>query len=180
MLKSVKEETTEYWNELISKLIFQGNFKQLLIDKKLNITWKSAINNIPNGIFAFAIIKKKCVNGLNTPDNLKRWGILKTDKCDQCGNFGNLEHTLDWCKSGLDQGHFTWRHNSILTLANVGGDWTIYADIPGFTLNGGTIPPGVLLTSKRPDLVFLDRRKKSIDIFEITCSLETKMLTLFI
>ena len=91
MLKSVKEETLKYWNERISKLTFQGNFIQLLIEEKQNIFWKSAINNIPKGILSFAM--KSCVNGLNTQDNLKRWGIRKTDRCDQCGNFGDLEHT---------------------------------------------------------------------------------------
>jgi hypothetical protein len=50
--------------------------------------------------------------------------------------------------------------------------WTIYADLPGLTLNGGTIPPDVLVTSERPDLVFLDRSSKSIDLFELTCSFE--------
>ena len=185
MLKSVKEETLKYWNERISKLAFQGNFIQLLIEEKQNITWKSIINNVPRGILSFAM--KSSVNGLNTPDNLKRWGIRKSDKCDQCGNFGTLEHTLNWCKTALDQGRFTWRHNSILshltkelTQANVGGDWTIYADIPGFTLNGGTIPPDVLVTSERPDLVFLDRSKKAIDIFELTCSFEKNIDSAYI
>ena len=53
-----------------------------------------------------------------------------------------------------------------------GGSWTIYADIPGFTLNGGTIPPDILVTSERPDLVFLDRSKKAIHIYELTCRFE--------
>ena len=41
ILKSVKKETPKYWNERISKLAFQGNFIQLLIKEKQNITWKS-------------------------------------------------------------------------------------------------------------------------------------------
>ena len=146
MLKSIKEETLKYWNERVRKLTFQGDFIQLLIEEKENITWKSVINNIPRGILSFAM--KSSVNGLNTPDNLKRWGIRQTNKCDQCGNFGDLEHTLNWCKTALDQGRFTWRHNSILShlakelnQANIGGSWTIYADLPGLNLNGGTIPP---------------------------------------
>ena len=177
MLKSIKKETLKYWNERISKLTFQGSFIQLSIEEKENVTWKSVINNVPRGILSFAM--KSNVNGLNTADNLKRWGIRQTDNCDQCGNFGYLEHTLNWCKKSLDKGHFTWRHNSILSHlakelieANTGGVWTVYADISGLTLNGETIPPNVLVTSERPDLVFLDRSSKSIDLFKLTCSYE--------
>ena len=101
MLKSVKEETLKYWNERVQKLAFQGDFIQLLVEENENITWKSIINNIPRGVLSFAM--KASVNGLNTPDNLKRWGIRKTNKCDQCGNFRNLEHTLNWCNTSLDQ-----------------------------------------------------------------------------
>ena len=41
-------------------------------------------------------------------------------------------------------------------------------------MNGGTIPPDVLTTAERPDLVFIDRRKKSIDLYELKCSFEKK------
>jgi hypothetical protein len=99
MLNSVKKETLKYWNEKVQKLTFQGDFIGLLMEEKNNITWKSIINNVPRGILSFAM--KSSVNGLNTPDNLKRSGIRKTDKCDQCSNFGNLEHTLNWCKTSL-------------------------------------------------------------------------------
>ena len=59
-----------------------------------------------------------------------------------------------------------------LIQANIGGDYKMYADIPGMNRNCGTIPPDVLTTAERPDLVFLDRRKKSIDLYELTCSFE--------
>ena len=185
MYKSVREETLTYWNERVQKLAFQGDFIQLLVEEKENITWKSIINNIPRGVLSFAM--KSTVNGLNTPDNLKRWGIRKTNKCDQCGNFGNLEHTLNWCKTALDQGRFTWRHNSILNHlaqalieANNEGSWIIYADIPGMNMNGGTIPPDVLITAERPDLVLLDRSKKSIELYELTCSFEKNIDSAFV
>ena len=93
-------------------LTFQGDFGQLLIEEKTNVTWKSYSNNIPKGILSFAI--KSSVNGLNTPDNLKRWGIRKMNKCDLCKNRSDLEHILNWCPVASNQDRFTWRHDSVL------------------------------------------------------------------
>ena len=112
MKNSVKQETIQYWNTRIQKLTFQGDFVKLLIEERQNATWQILIHNVPKGVLSFAI--KACSNGLNTPDNLKRWGIRKTNKCDLCGNYSNLEHILNWCPVALKQGRFKWRHDSIL------------------------------------------------------------------
>ena len=112
MTLTVKEETLALWNSKIKKLTLQGNFVNLLIEEQSNVTWKSIANNIPKGVLSFAL--KASVNGLNTPDNLKRWGMKKLDKCVICGNFGNLEHILNWCGTALVQGRLTWRLDSIL------------------------------------------------------------------
>ena len=112
MQGSVKSKTISDWNTRVQKLTFQGDFIKLLIDEKENVTWQSISNNIPKGVLSFAL--KACPNGLNTPDNLKRWGIRKTDKCDLCKGRGSLEHILNWCPIALNEGRFTWRHNSVL------------------------------------------------------------------
>ena len=112
MVKSVKEETLFLWNNKVKKLTLQGDFINLLIEEESNVTWKSIVHNIPKGVLSFTL--KASVNGLNTPDNLKRWGAKKLDKCTICGNFGNLEHVLNWCGTALNQGRLKWRHNSVL------------------------------------------------------------------
>ena len=68
--KSIKEETLALWNTKVNKLTLQGDFAKLLIEEEENITWKSIVNNIPKGVLSFAL--KSAVNGLPTPDNLKR------------------------------------------------------------------------------------------------------------
>ena len=40
------------------------------------------------------------------------------------------------------------------------------------TLTGGTIPPDILVTQSRPDLVLLNRDDKTICLLELTCSFE--------
>ena len=176
MQGSVKCQTIHNWNTRVQKLTFQGDFIKLLIDEKENVTWRSISNNIPKGVLSFAL--KACSNGLNTPDNLKRWGIRKTDKCDLCKKRSTLEHILNWCPIALEEGRFTWRHNSILhhlttSLKKTSSkDIEILADLPTLWLNGGTIPPDILTTSFRPDLVLIRRNEKKIELLELTCSFE--------
>ena len=173
----MKRETTNNWNTRVQKLTFQGDFIKLLIDEQENVTWKSISNNIPKGVLSFAL--KACSNGLNTPDNLKRWGIRKTDKCKLCKNRSTLEHILNWCPIALEeQGRFTWRHNSVLnhfatSLKKISPEYLeILADLPTLWLNGGTIPPDILTTSFRPDLVLIKRKEKKIKLLELMCSFE--------
>ena len=48
----------------------------------------------------------------------------------------------------------------------------ILVDLPGLWLNGGTIPPDILVTSLRPDMVLINRTEKKIELLELTCSFE--------
>ena len=91
-------------------LIAYINISLQLKEEKENVTWQSISNNIPRGGLSFAL--KACSNRLNTPDNLTRWNIRKTDKCDLCKNRSSLEHILNWCLIALEEGQFTWQPNS--------------------------------------------------------------------
>ena len=58
----------------------------------------------------------------------------------------------------LDQGRYTWRHNSVLSnlisliRPNLSPDACLYSDLPGFTApGGGSIPPHILVTNQRSD-----------------------------
>ena len=48
----------------------------------------------------------------------------------------------------------------------------IYSNLEGHTFNGGAIPPDILCTKQRPDMVVINRYKKKIHILELTCSFE--------
>ena len=92
--------------------------------------------------------------------------------------FSNLEHVLNWCKTSLNQNRFTWRHDSVLHYMKKEMDKgkpdniTIYTDIPGHSINGGTIPADLLTTLQRPDIVIINRSEKKITLFELTVSFE--------
>ena len=51
-----------------------------------------------------------------------------------------------------------------------------YFDLEGFkTPAGGTLPPSLVVSNLKPDIVVLDQKNKTVDIFELTCPGETRI-----
>ena len=51
-----------------------------------------------------------------------------------------------------------------------------YIDIENFQSSAqGTIPPSFYVTAERPDIVIIDKAKKIINVFELTCPFETRI-----
>ena len=77
----------------------------------------------------------------------------------------------------LDQGHYTWRHDSILSKiaqliqTDLSNNNKVYVDLNG----SWTIPPNILPTSDRPDLVVVNEKEKFFSIFEMTVPFETNI-----
>ena len=99
---------------------------------------------------------------LPTKNNLSCWGKRSNTKCDLCGRKETLQHVINNCRIMLDQGRYTWRHNSVLriildSLQDVSApSWKIYCDLEGASkIAGTTIPPDILPTQQRPDLVLI-------------------------
>ena len=115
---------------------------------------------------------------------LKRMHKRTSTSCPLCGNHQTLHHILNFCSVSLQQGCYTWRHNSILNhlfqspsspYSSVTPCPTILADLPDCPLpTGSTIPPNVLCTSLRPDLVILFPSRKII-ILELTVPFESNI-----
>ena len=80
-------------------------------------------------------------------------------------------------RTSLDQGCYTWRHNSV--LANIirlvspklSEGWKLYSDLPGYlALGGGSIPPNVLVTNLRPDIFVVNETSRlAIILFAAMC-----------
>ena len=73
---------------------------------------------------------------------------------------GTLGHILNNCPKMLDR--YEWRHNGVLAylyktlIKNKQDGMAVYADIEGGKVNGGTIPPNIMVTTSRPDLVIVN------------------------
>ena len=53
----------------------------------------------------------------------------------------------------------------------------LFADVPGYQApHGGTIPPHVLTTALRPDIVILSETSQEIVLFELTCPWDSNIV----
>ena len=92
-----------------------------------------------------------------------------------------LLHILNMCETFLGENErMTWRHDSVLsyiTLAlkeSIPEHIQVYADLEGHKVNGGSIPPNIMVTSSRPDLVVIDSSTQppTVYLFELTICFE--------
>ena len=152
----------------------QGDYLALIMEEEGCITWKSFLWDIPQGVLKFAM--NAGINTLPTLDNLRRWGKRVNDRCPFCGNIQTLLHVLSNCPVSLDQGRYTWRHDSVLlsivsaVRGNLRAGFELFSDLPGFQApHGGVIPPHILVTNLRPDLFVVDEGSRVIVMVELTC-----------
>ena len=114
--------------------------------------------NMPKNIFNFTL--KYLSNSLATRKNLSKWCITQSSASAFCLQSETLQHIVSSCKSYLEQGRYTWRHDSVLNfIANtLSGlqSCSLYADLPTFLspsrITGDSLRPDLILISKNNDL----------------------------
>ena len=114
ILSAIRSDHTERPQ---SKLPSQGFLLSFLLYhslKQLNSLWSKIQSKLPTNIFNFTI--KYLNNTLATRKNLYLWNISPTSDCSSCSQPESLLHVVAGCKTYLDQGRFTWRHNSALNF----------------------------------------------------------------
>ena len=80
-----------------------------------DMKWQSLLYSYSPALLKFALNATQLT--LPTPDNLVRWGKTKLGKCELCKwNGCTLMHILSGCKFSLEDGRYTWRHDSILKI----------------------------------------------------------------
>ena len=161
-------------------LISQGRLLELLHTLEMDATWKKYLYCLPKGVLKF--ILNSSINTLPTKANLKLWGKRSNDKCPLCGWKETTNHILSSCPKALEQGRYTFRHNRVLKEIVDKIDtnrFKVYSDIEGFKIGGGTIPPDIIVTAEKPDLVMIDplgfSGKPWVTIVELTCPWEERL-----
>ena len=170
----IQQRVNDFWSEKVGQYVMQGDYLALVMEEWDCVTWRAYMWDIPCGVLKFAI--NAGINTLPTFDNLKRWGKRTNDRCPFCGNIQTLLHVLSNCGVALDQGRYTWRHNSVLAtiiriICPALFDGTVlYSDMPEFQApHGGTIPPDLLVTNLKPDLFIFNEVSRFAVVFELTC-----------
>ena len=99
---------------------------------------------------------------------------------------GDLAHIINFCPVALNQGRYTWRHDSILNFLYgeiktvAPKDVEIFSDLAGHMVNNSVIPQDILVSNgfgSKPDLVVISRSNKRIALFEVTFPLERNIHT---
>ena len=162
----------------VQTLLKQGKYLELTKVQQTDATWQSFIFNLPMGTMKWVL--NSAIDTLPTKTNLKQWGKLVNDKCF-CGLRQTLNHVLNCCKPSLDQGRFTFRHDNILYYVSKCLDrekFKCFIDLDGHrTGAGGTIPPSLVVTLQKPDIVIIDQKTKSVSLFELTVPGESRIDT---
>ena len=139
---------------------------------------------MPRNVMSFAA--RLATNSLASPDNLRRWGKRKFSFCPLCSSPScTLAHITNFCPVALNQGRYTWRHDSVLSYithfvkSQATSSTQVFADIPGHQINGITIPADILVSGgpgSKPDLVLINREQRKIALMELTCPLQRNTL----
>ena len=111
--------------------------------------WQKTVQILPPNIFCFC--RRYLISSLPTNANLARWRKIASENCSLCGIKQTQRHVVSFCSSALNNGRFTWRHNSVLYticqhLSSLmkNGD-KLFADLIGFQSTSS------LFESSRPD-----------------------------
>ena len=128
-----------------------------------NHIWKRETMGLPSGQMSFLL--RAGTNTLSTSLNLRWWRLRDDSSCPLCGQTGpTIHHILSNCPEALQQGGYTWQHNSVLKtlIKSIKNTWMtitdLYADLPSMRTSENpvvTIPEDILVTSTRPDIVLV-------------------------
>ena len=136
--------------------------------------------SLPESVLKFAI--NAAIDSLPTFTNLHKWGKRLSGNCPLCSCKGTLLHILNNCNHMLDR--YLWRHNNIIRIlisafenseAFTNKNILINADVDGYLTAGGTVPPDVISTAQKPDIVLTFPSDQKIILVELTIPFETNI-----
>ena len=107
---AIHADQGEAWLDHLKNLVVPGDLLELAHSEESDLTWRSAIYSLSRRVLSFAI--NASIDTLPTFRNLKLWGMKMSANCKLCGNTQPLLRVLAGCKTMLEQGRYTWRHNS--------------------------------------------------------------------
>ena len=179
--KQLESIATRHWDDHLNTLQVQKKFSDIVALEKENRSWKKIMNNgLTSGQLSFLL--RAGSDTLPTPMNLRRMRIQHDSRCPLCkAPRPTTAHILNGCHVALNQGRYTWRHDSVLSSLShslsrlLPSTYKLFADLDGLRAEDNpptTIPPTVLTTSLRPDLVILENQN-SIRMLELTVPTNT-------
>ena len=100
-----------------------------------------------------SFLARASIHDLPTPTSLARWNMKVPPSCPLCQQAAcTTKHVLSCCKTALNQGRYTWRHDRALLITaefikHHRADASVYCVLPGFRATDNLpsiIPPETL------------------------------------
>ena len=112
--KQLNTHNAAKWDAQLDGLQVQSKFKDIVTLESDCPVWNRIISGIPSRQMPFVLCAGS--DTLPMPLNLARWKIQSNPRCPLCSvrNPTTL-HILNGCVSALNQGRYTWRHDSVLS-----------------------------------------------------------------
>ena len=136
--------------------------------------WHKAVSRLPKNIYSFVTryLNNTLANGTNT----FKWRTSQTSTCGLCGGNETLGHVISGCNIAMQQGKYTWRHDSVLKaiasiLSPIVGPTEIFCDCDPLLFKSPSIISG---NEYRPDLIIKLPESKLL-ILELTVGYETNL-----
>ena len=177
---SLRSSHVRYWNSTLEPLTVQNKFLDIAALEQNCPLWKRLMYGLPEKQLSF-LLRAGC-DTLPTPMNLARWNIITSPVCTLCCcTQPTTNHILTGCSIALDQGRYTWHHDSVLQVLvrnfkkGLPPCYKIYADLPGHQASvspPSTIPSHITSTLSRPDLVVVST--DSITLLELSVVTNTE------
>ena len=159
----LRHQVIETHDKILQKLTVQSKILEVVQLENSNQVWRRVMMGLPSGQMSFLL--RAGTDTLPTPLNLRRWRLRVDPSCPLCGHtHPTIHHVLSNCPEALQQGRYTWRHDSALrTLVksiqkHLDDNIALYADLPSMRASENpvaTIPEDILITSARPDIVLV-------------------------
>jgi hypothetical protein len=114
LTKTLLVESEKLLVEHSSTLVRQGVWTHWSAVRPFDLSWNNLIYGPGPKLLSFVL--NSLINSVRTPDMLQLWGYKTTAECPLCGiPKCTLHHELVGCKVALDQGRYSWRHDSVLS-----------------------------------------------------------------
>ena len=147
--KVVQAHQVLHWNKQLDTLTVQSKLKDIIVLESDCKVWTKIQSGLPAVQSSFLL--RAGSDCLPTPLNLCRWRIQTDPKYPLCSSPKPTSmHILNGCATALNQGRYTWSHDSVLQsiakalIIALNKRGKLYADLPG--LRASNNPPATVPT----------------------------------
>ena len=124
----IREQEDEEWYAVAVQQGLQGQWTNWIEYTQRELGWRTLMSTKPHLV---KFVVGSTFNTLNSPSNLRRWGLEEAASCRLCeADNCTVRHVLSGCPVSLGQGRYRYRHDKVLAVLADGIDVYLKSDKP--------------------------------------------------